>query len=80
MVKKYVKKPITIEAIKWDGFNIENVLRFSDKCYIINGNELKIHTLEGVMNATVGDYIIKGIEGEFYACKPDIFMKTYDMI
>lgn len=80
MVKRYAKKPIIIEAIKWDGFNIEEVLRFSDKCYLINGKNMKIHTLEGVMNASVGDFIIRGIQGEYYACKPDIFLETYDSL
>lgn len=40
--------------------------------------KLKIQTLEGVMEASVGDYIIKGVNGEFYPCKPDIFEKTYE--
>ena len=41
---------------------------------------LKIETLEGVMKASVGDYIIKGVNGEFYPCKPDIFQKTYEEV
>ncbi len=41
-------------------------------------NPLQIHTLEGIMNASDGDYIIKGVDGEFYPCKPDIFEKTYE--
>ena len=41
---------------------------------------LKIETLEGVMNASVGDYIIKGVNGEYYPCKPDIFEKTYEEV
>ena len=45
-----------------------------------NGFEMWIKTLEGVMTATVGDYIIKGVNGEFYPCKPDIFEKTYEEV
>ena len=47
---------------------------------IENCNKLYIKTLEGVMEAKVGDYVIKGINGEFYPCKPDIFEKTYEKI
>jgi len=77
MSKKYVKKPVVIDAIQWNGENIEEVLRFSDKCYY-NGTTLKINTLEGIHVASKGDFIIKGIKGEFYPCKPDIFEMTYD--
>jgi len=41
---------------------------------------IKIHTLEGVMTANIGDYIVKGIKGEFYPCKPDIFAETYEPV
>jgi hypothetical protein len=78
MVKQYRKKPVVISAIKWDGDNIAEVLRFSSDCYIVNANNLKLHTLEGVMNASIGDYIIKGVKGEVYACKPDVFDMTYE--
>ena len=60
-VKKYVKKPVVIEAYQTD-------------------EEVIIHTLEGDMKAMPGDYIITGINGEKYPCKPDIFYKTYDEI
>ena len=58
-VKKYIKKPVVIEAYQTD-------------------KELDIPTLEGVMHASVGDFIITGIHGEQYPCKPDIFRETYD--
>lgn len=57
--KKYIKKPIIVEAYQTD-------------------KKLTIHTLEGDMIALPGDYIITGINGEQYPCKPDIFLKTYD--
>jgi hypothetical protein len=80
MVKKYRKKPVVISALKWTGDNIEEVLRFSSDCSIIKTNELKIQTLEGPMNASIGDYIIKGVKGEVYACKPDVFEMTYESV
>jgi len=83
-MQKFRKKPIVVEATKfmggfsydemtveWDGFN--------DAVSLVNGF-LRIQTLEGIMFANVGDYIIKGINGEFYPCKPDIFDKTYEPI
>lgn len=57
--KKYVKKPVTIEAYQTD-------------------REVFIETLEGTMKADVGDWIIKGVKGEYYPCKPDVFDMTYE--
>lgn len=81
MIEKFVKKPIIIEAIKYDGTNKVEIQEFMDR-YLddTQDNQLKIETLEGVMLANIGDYIIKGVTGEFYPCKPDIFAKTYDKI
>jgi hypothetical protein len=83
-VKQYVKRPVVIEAIKfldtpkriheiseWVGEDI--TVDYSNPEHPV----LKIHTLEGVMTATHGDYIIKGIKGEFYPCKSDIFHDSY---
>lgn len=82
MIKKYVKKPIVIEAIKWNGDNRQEVDSFCNKVLEedIETHKLSIKTLEGVIEASVGDFIIKGVSGEFYPCKPDIFAKTYDEI
>lgn len=81
MIEKFVKKPIIIEAINYDGTNKVEIQEFMDR-YIddTQDKQLKIETLEGVMLANVGDYIIKGVTGEFYPCKPDVFTKTYDKI
>lgn len=81
MIEKFVKKPIIIEDIKYDGTNKVEIQEFMDR-YLddTQDNQLKIETLEGVMLANIGDYIIKGVTGEFYPCKPDIFAKTYDKI
>lgn len=47
-------------------------------CNMVDNGGLKIHTIEGKMKANVFDYIIRGVQGEFYPCKPDIFEKTYE--
>ena len=79
---KYRKKPVTIEAIQWTGKNKEEIEAFvaNDKNVDVYNNSIIIHTLEGNMFASVGDYIIRGIYGEYYPCKPDIFMDTYDPV
>lgn len=77
-VIKAIKKPIAIEALVWDGVNVDEVYEFTD-CVagMTHEGEMSITTLEGEMKASVGDYIIKGVKGEFYPCKPDIFKSTY---
>lgn len=82
-VKKYRKKPVEVEAVQWDGKNIKEILRFTgDKGRMVGNHHevsyLLISTLEGTMVASVGDFIIKGVDGEFYPCKEDIFKKTYE--
>lgn len=86
----YVKKPICVEAIRWSGMNLKDIINFigmheSAKKWtweeyeaVVENDGLKIFTLEGVMHAEIGDWIIKGIKGEFYPCKPDMFNATYD--
>lgn len=80
----YVKKPVVVKAVLYDGSDDCLVALNSDAFgyhSIITDAEdnLLIDTLEGVMKASKGDYVIKGVSGEFYPCKPDIFHKTYDM-
>lgn len=79
---KYRKKPVIIEAMQWNGNNATEIAEFSkgSKRYIeFEGNICRIETLEGVMTASLNDYIIKGVKGEFYPCKPDIFQQTYEL-
>lgn len=82
---KATKKPITIEYEQFTDENKERAFNFV-RCNCSPGRDsegnpiLKIQTLEGVMTANLGDYIIKGVTGEFYPCKPDVFLKTYDLI
>lgn len=81
MIKKYVKKPVVIEAIQYTGDNYLEICDFCDKILpsLPKPNaDIIIETLEGNHNAIAGDYIIKGVKGEFYPCKPDIFEMTYE--
>ena len=80
MIKKYRKKPVTIEAIQWLGTNLSEIDDFVGGSIANKNTILIIHTLEGDMEASIGDYIIKGVNGEFYPCKPDIFAKTYEEV
>ena len=84
---QYRKKPVVIEAWLWD----ETKSTFNDigcKFMAFSGNKkepnlmtgLRIETLEGTMIVNKGDFIIKGVAGEFYPCKPDIFEQTYEPV
>jgi len=85
---KFRKKPVVIEAIQFfdQPEEIINIQEFMGNIDLtidykdIDDPKLKIETLEGTMNASLGDWIIKGVNGEFYPCKPDIFEKTYEQI
>ena len=87
MINKYVKKPVVVEAIQYTKENISSVLKWFEQNnssreikYNHDDNNYYIVTLEGDMKLSVGDYIIKGIKGEFYPCKPDIFKATYEEV
>ena len=94
---KFRKKPVVIEAFKFDGDLMDTngdyyvpdwavsayrhgVLYFDSEKPIYPPCELFIRTLEGNMMANVGDWIIQGVNGELYPCKPDIFEKTYEPV
>lgn len=74
---KYRKKPVVIDAVQYTGSNFNDIIAFSDSASVV-GTELWIATLEGTLIASPGDWIVKGIKGEFYPVKPDIFEATYD--
>lgn len=96
MISKFRKKPVVIEAIQWTGENLAEVLAFTGKhpswdkwfrCFeeyedhVRNdGSIFKIITLEGTMDAIPNDWIIRGVKGEHYPCKPDIFDATYERV
>lgn len=90
------KKPVVVQAVQWTGENLAEVLAFTGKHPKWDGwfasfeayaahvaadrAVFKIFTLEGVMEAVPGDWIIRGVQGEHYPCKPDIFAATYDPV
>ena len=86
---KFRKKPVVIEALQFDGTaaSIEDVMRFLDVAIIVPQEDflsgdiaLPIVTLEGTMLCNVGDWIIRGVAGEFYPCKDAIFQATYEAV
>jgi hypothetical protein len=85
---KFRKKPVVIHAINWDGSeeSTHAVMAFadSDSVFYVHGpgdvTTIDIVTLEGTMSASPGDWIISGVKGELYPCKPDIFVATYDPV
>jgi hypothetical protein len=79
---KFRKKPVVIEAIRWDGNNEYEIAEFMPGKFNVSdsGAKLFIETLEGCMTADTLDWIIKGVKGEFYPCKPDIFEATYEAV
>jgi hypothetical protein len=82
----YRKKPVVIEAFQLRDLEIRTLMALQHFAGLGNDNLLAvsdgvlINTLEGNMKASVGDFIIKGVQGEFYPCKPDIFEKTYEEV
>ena len=80
MSKKYRKKPVVIEAIQWTSDNLSEIDKFTQGKVKNHESVLIIPTLEGEMYASLSDYIIKGVNGEFYPCNPNIFAKTYEEV
>lgn len=88
MIRKFRKKPVVIEAVRFTRHNWQEVESFTNnQAYFLNPeitidgkSTCIIPTLEGQHIATEGDWIIKGVNGEFYPCKPDIFQKTYELV
>lgn len=80
---KYRKKPVVVEAVQWTRGNFREVEALNGGMRGMNVDEngnMHIHTLEGWMQANPGDYIIRGVKGEIYPCKPDIFTMTYEEV
>jgi hypothetical protein len=88
---QYRKKPVVIEAVQWDGSNFNDIKDFANSKvryhsyydhneYFESKTTLTIKTLEGDMIASKGDYIIRGIQGEYYPCKESIFLETYEKV
>lgn len=83
-IRQYRKRPVVIEAMQLTDaasvFDIEEWINSSDTGYQTNPPTIWIDTLEGRMTANAGDWIIKGVNGEFYPCKDSIFVKTYQEV
>lgn len=84
-MRRYVKRPVEVEAVQWTGDNRPEIWDFCSLSYFNTDMEtgklkLMIQTLEGTMEASKGDYIIKGIQGEFYPVKENIFNLSYELI
>jgi len=79
---KYRKKPIIIEAVQYTGDNKFEIIEFTWDIALTNigHSHMTIPTREGYLDADVGSWIIKGVAGEFYPCKGDIFKLTYDVV
>lgn len=84
--KRFRKKPVVIEAVQFNGNNAFEIWGFMGRRDLVENLELHatdqpvIDTLEGQMRVSPGDWVIKGLRGEFYPCKPDIFEATYDPV
>lgn len=77
--QRFRKKPITVEAMLYTGDNASEIRHWTGfNHYTCANGSLMIDTLEGVMRASVGDWIIRGVKGEHYPCHPDIFQQTYE--
>jgi hypothetical protein len=82
----YRKKPVTVEAVQLRDVELRTLITLQNFAGLGNDifeaveDGILINTLEGKMKASIGDFIIKGVQGEFYPCKPDIFEKTYEEV
>ena len=85
-MRQYRKKPVVIEAIQLEDLevytlmSIQHLVGLGKDIFEVKGDGLIIKTLEGDMRASIGDWIIKGVQGELYPCKPDIFKETYEKV
>ena len=79
---RYRKKPVEIEAVQFTGENADEIGHFAGLAVSVAGRDhhLQIKTLEGIMTVSSGDWVIRGVKGEFYPCKPDIFEATYEAV
>ena len=80
MIKKWKKKPVVVEAIQYTGLNRIECLTFIGPNFDEDLSYPNVQTLEGNMKVSVGDYIIRGVKGEYYPCKPDVFASSYEEV
>jgi len=85
MLQYYKKKPVVIETIQYHGFNHKEIMDWANEynCKIYrerDSDKLYVSTLEGKHLISIGNFVIKGVENEFYSCDPSIFEKTYEKV
>lgn len=79
--RRFRKRPVEIDAVPWTGLNLAEVEAFVGRRLLVDETQcLAIETLEGILAASVGDWVIRGVKGEYYPCKPDIFAATYEEV
>jgi hypothetical protein len=76
---KFKKKPVEIEAVRWTGDNVEE-MEAHVREPVNEGIPIDVGTLEGIMRCDIGDWMIRGVKGELYPCKDDIFKMSYEQI
>lgn len=79
---KFRMKPVVIDAVQWTGENVHEIFDFADWVVSVSSRKqtIEIKTLEGTMKVSINDWIIKGVQGEFYPVKADIFEETYELV
>ena len=80
MIKTFAKKPIKVQAVHWTGNNFDEISSFTNGNIFQYDEKVVIKTRAGYRYIEKDDWIIIGIKGEFYLCKPDIFEKTYEEV
>lgn len=77
---RFRKKPVVVEAVQWDG-RLDRLARFMGGAVTVRlSGEALIPTPEGTLTAQRGDWVIRGVNGEYYPCKPDVFQNTYEEV
>jgi hypothetical protein len=81
VIHYYRRKPFFVQAVQFTGDNVQEIATFINADWdMFEADELVIETLEGDMSASLGDYIVQGVDGEFYPCKPHIFERIHERI
>lgn len=79
-MNKYRKLPVEVEALQWTGNNAKEMSDFVQIAIPMSAEYFHISTTDGILRANIGDWIIKGVEGEFYPCKDSVFQKSYELV
>lgn len=79
-MKKYRKLPVEVEVLQWTGNNAKEMSDFVQIAIPFSAEYFHINTAEGIARASIGDWVIKGVEGEFYPCKDSVFQRSYEPV